>query len=330
MALTHGLARVQLANLPTPLEPLPRLSTTLGGPDIWVKRDDLTGLAGGGNKTRALEFLIGDALASGADTVVTAGSAQSNHARQTAAAAAKSGLKCTLALRGPEPERSEGNLALDRLLGADVRWVAGRDWPTELAQVAHDLAQEGRRPYVVPYGGSNAVGIAGYVAGVEEVSDQAASRGIGFDRIVFACASGGFQAGLLVGARALGFRGALTGIAVEFPSVALLPRVRALASEAGAHLRLDTHLSPDDVEIHDAYLGAGYGLIGEAERGAIQSLARAEGILVDPVYTGRALAGLVDLVRRGVIAKHERVLFWHSGGFPALFIARYTDFIIGH
>ena len=221
--LTERVERIRLGHLPTPLESLPRLSAALGGPELWIKRDDQTGLATGGNKTRALEFLIADALAKDADMVITAGAAQSNHARQTAAAAAHSGLGCTLALRGPRPADAQGNLLLDKLVGAHVRWVAGNDWTTELQSIADDLTREGYHPYIIPYGGSNSVGVTGYVAGMEELSDQMSQIAMHFDRIVLASASGGFQAGVAVGARVLGFDGQVLGIAVEMSAMPIFP-----------------------------------------------------------------------------------------------------------
>jgi D-cysteine desulfhydrase len=331
MSLTERFPRVRLGYFPTPLEPLARLTGALGGPELWIKRDDQTGLAAGGNKTRALEFLVADALAKGADTLVTAGSPQSNHARQTAAAAARVGLSCALALRGPSPDKAEGNLLMDELLGADIRWVAGRDWPAELQTIADGLARRGSRPYIIPYGGSNPLGITGYVAGMEETLAQASEQGITFDRLVFASASGGFQAGLALGARALGFKGQVLGIAVEMPKADLEQRAVPLANRSAEWLGLSgLFFTPDDLYITDEYLGGGYGVISDLERQAIRAFARTEGILVDPVYTGRALGGLLDLIRTGVIGARERVLFWHSGGLPGLFMSKYGEFLAPH
>jgi D-cysteine desulfhydrase len=329
MTLTERFKRAKLGHFPTSLEPLPRLTLLLGGPEIWIKRDDQTGLAAGGNKTRALEFLIADALSQRADTVLTAGSYQSNHARQTAAAAARSGLACTLALRGPAPVHVDGNLLMDILLGADIRWVAGRDWASGLRLVSDALVKEGRHPYIIPYGGSSPVGITGYVAGMEEVLQQAAARGVNFDRVVFASASGGFQAGLALGAHALDFKGQMLGIAVEMPRVELEKRVVPLADQSAQYLGLmGMDFAPDDFSINDDYLGGGYGVIGDMEPLAIRTLAEAEGILVDPVYTGRAFGGLLDLIRRREIGANERILFWHSGGLPGLFMSKYTEALV--
>jgi L-cysteate sulfo-lyase len=317
--LTETLARVSIAHLPTPLEPLSRLTAQLGGPELWIKRDDQTGLATGGNKARKLEFLVADALAQGADTLITTGAAQSNHARQTAAAAAKFGLACTLTLRGEEPPLVQGNLLLDRLLGAEVFWAGSRPLGETMAQVADELQAAGHRPYVVPYGGSNPVGASGYAAAMEEVLAQCAERELHFDHIVLASSSGGTQAGLMVGARALAYEGRVLGISVDPEAGTLRHRLAGLATATADHLGLALTFAPEDFYVDDGYLGGGYGVVGELERTAIRTLARAEGVLLDPVYTGRAFGGLLDLVRRGEVGRHERVIFWHTGGTAGVF-----------
>lgn len=317
--LTEKVPRVFIAHLPTPLEPLPRLTAHLGGPQLWVKRDDQTGLATGGNKTRKLEFLVAQALAQGADILITCGAAQSNHARQTAAAAARFGLACTLVLRGEEPPQAQGNLLLDRWLGADVVWAGGAPLTEKLGEVAEDLRTAGRRPYVVPYGGSNAVGACGYVAAMEELLAQCAREGLHFDHIVLASSSGGTQAGLMVGARARGYAGRILGISVDPRAGALRRTLADLATATAEYLGLRLRFAPEDFDVEDGYLGGGYGVVGERERGAIRLAARSEGLLLDPVYTGRAFGGLLDLIRHGVFAPGERVLFWHTGGTAGLF-----------
>jgi L-cysteate sulfo-lyase len=296
------LARFPLATLPTPLERLDRLSRALGGPEIWIKRDDQTGLAGGGNKTRKLEHFIADALAQAASVVLTTGAVQSNHCRQTAAAAARAGLECVLVLRGMAPARDQwtGNLLLDDLLGARIWWVGDGDRLVALQNAANTEQAAGQRPYVIPNGGSNALGAAAYALAFEEFSAQADALGVHFDRVLFATSSGGTQAGLVVGAKACGFEG------------------QVLAPTAST-LGLDLAFGASDLQIDDSYLGAGYAVLTAAEREAIQLVARTEGILLGPVYTGKAMAGILDLVRRGQIGAHERVLFWHTGGTPALF-----------
>ena len=321
--LTKNLPRVSIAHLPTPLEEMPRLSKALGGPRLLVKRDDQTGLAGGGNKIRKLEFLVADALEKGADTIITAGAVQSNHARQTAAAAVRFGLRACLVLGGERPHHWSGNLLLDQLLGADIRWAGERDGAQVMNEVAEEMTSLGRRPYIIPVGGSNPIGAGGYVVALEELMEQLAKRELQVDRVVFPTGSAGTQAGMLVGAKALGFAGQIEGISVSRTQQELRPRLEELVAETAAFLGLNVTFTREDFTIHDDYLGAGYGRVGPPEREAIRLSARTEGLLVDPVYTGRAMAGLIDLIRRGVFGPDETVLFWHTGGMPALFA--YTD-----
>ena len=317
--LTDHLPRVTIAHLPTPLEPLPRITSRLGGPELWVKRDDQTGLATGGNKTRKLEFLVADALRHEADTLITCGAEQSNHARQTAAAAAKFGLDRILVLRGRRPVEVTGNLLLDNLLAADVVWADDEPLDKRMEEVAEQVREEDGHPYVVPYGGSNPVGAGGYVAAMEELIDQAESHDLTFDRIVLASSSGGTQAGLAVGARALGYQGRILGISVEPGGASLRETLAELATATANHLGLELAFEPVDFAVNDDYLGGGYGVVGDLERDAIRTLARIEGLLVDPVYTGRAFGGLLDMIRRGEFRSNETVLFWHTGGTTGLF-----------
>jgi D-cysteine desulfhydrase family pyridoxal phosphate-dependent enzyme len=319
--LTASLPRVSLAHLPTPLEEMPRLRRALGSsPRLLVKRDDQTGLATGGNKTRKLEFLVAEALAQNADTLMTTGGPQSNHCRQTAAAAARVGLRCVLLLSGQPLPRLQwnGNLLLDDLLGAEVQWVGDRTPDAALAETSDALRAAGARPYVVPLGGSVPTGAAGYVAAVEELAGQLTARGERIDRIVFASGSAGTHAGLLVGVKALGLDARVEGINDDKIG-GLSAKIRTLAAATAAHLGLDLSFVESDFILHDAYGAPGYGVITDAEREAIRLLARTEGILADPVYTGRALAGLIDLVRRGVYDPGETILFWHTGGVAGLF-----------
>jgi L-cysteate sulfo-lyase len=315
------LARYPLAHLPTPLEPMERLGAALGGPKLWIKRDDQTGLATGGNKTRKLELLIADALAQHANVVLTVGAVQSNHCRQTAAAAARAGLECVLALRGEAPLRKEwiGNLLLDDLLGARIWWAGGTDPLAALQAAAEAERSAGKVPYVIPYGGSNAIGAAAYALAFEELWGQTVEPEIFFDRVVFASSSGGTQAGLVVGAKACGFTGQVLGISVDKTGGHLRKTVAALLAPTAEHLGLDLDLGPDDVLINDSYLGGGYAVLTNAEREAVRLVARSEGILLDPVYTGKAMAGLIGMIRKGEISADEKVLFWHTGGMPALF-----------
>ncbi len=314
----NRLPRFGLAHLPTPIEPLPRLSEALGI-RLLVKRDDQTGLAFGGNKTRKLELLLADALAQGADTVLTTGAAQSNHCRQTAAAAAKAGLACRLILM--EPKRSSGNLLLDALLGAEIRWTTRDQRDAELQRAFEETAAQGHRPYLIPYGGSNPLGAAAYAYALEELLTQ----GITPDTIVFATSSGGTQAGLVAGARLLGFRGRIVGISVDEPADVLRPRVATLASQTAARLGEPATFRADEIWVEDAYAAPGYGVLTAAEAEAILRFARSEGLLLDPVYTGRAAAGLLDLAQQGFFRPDETVLFWHTGGTPGLFAHDYAQ-----
>ena len=317
--ITDRLPRATLAHLPTPLEPLPRLSAHLGGPELWVKRDDQTGLATGGNKARKLEFLVADAMAKEADTLITCGAAQSNHARQTAAAAAKCGMDAVLVLRGEAPEYVAGNLLLDHLLGVELEWSGDADPSDYMAGLAPRLKARGRRPYVIPYGGSNAVGASGYVAALHELLAQAAEQKESFDTIVLASSSGGTQAGLALGARLLGYQGHIIGISVAPSAGDLQGSLASLATDTAALLDIDLAFAPGDFEVIDDYVAGGYGVISDLDREAIHLVARQEGLLLDPVYTGRAFGGLLDLIRRGRFSSEDTVLFWHTGGTGGLF-----------
>jgi L-cysteate sulfo-lyase len=317
--LTDQVKRISLGFFPTPLHALPRLTEKLGGPQLFIKRDDQTGLATGGNKTRKLEFLVADALNRPADTLITAGAPQSNHARQTAAAAARVGLRCVLVLRGQAPTGRQGNFLLDELLGAQIRWAGKNTLPAVMEAVAVELTEQGHAPYVIPYGGSNPTGATGYVAAMEELMGQVEQMNLRFNRIVFASSSGGTQAGLVVGARATGYAGQVLGISVDEKAEALCNKVAQLATATASHLKLDLRFAPDDIAVNADYLGAGYGVMGAPEHEAIRMAAETEGLLLDPVYTGRAFAGLIDLIRKGEIGRDESVLFWHTGGTAALF-----------
>jgi len=304
-----------LTQLPTPLHPLPNFSRWLNaGVEVWVKRDDLTGLALGGNKLRKLTYLVADALAQDATDLITTGAAQSNHCRQTAAAACKAGLNCHLVLRGGPEDRPGGNLVLDQLLGANLHWAGRSDTSAAMARVVGELIEAGRRPYAIPLGGSTPVGAAGYAAAWLEMDEQARKLGVQFDAVVFATSSGGTQAGISSGAGETGWAGELHGISVDHTILDLQAVAIPLTIATAGLLQV---AQPHPVEVHDAYIGQGYGIVGESERNAIFAMARSEGLLVDPVYTGRALAGLIDLARKGTL--QGQVLFWHTGGTPALF-----------
>ena len=315
-----SLPRLPLAHLPTPVEELSALSALLGGPRILLKRDDQTGLALGGNKTRKLEFLLADARAGGADTVITAGAAQSNHCRQTAAAACRAGLECHLVLGGTPSDPPQGNLLLDQLLGARLHWTGMERRGERMGELEHELLRSGKRPYRIPYGGSNAVGAAGYAVAAEELLGQL--HGLALDRIVIASSSGGTHAGLAVGARATALAGQILGISIDKGERDPEPyghQLAALANATAERLGSPGDFVPEEFHLRYEFLGEGYGVVGELEREAIGLLARSEALLLDPVYTARAMGGMIALIRSGEIGRDETVLFWHTGGAPALF-----------
>jgi L-cysteate sulfo-lyase len=318
----ENLPRFPLAQLPTPLEKLTRISRELGGPELLIKRDDQTGLALGGNKARKLEFLVGDALAQGADTLVTAGAAQSNHCRQTAAAAAKAGLRCELILNGEQPDVPNGNLLLNRLFGAKEHWIDRAERAAKLQELSGQLRAQGGQPYLITVGGSNGIGATGYVVAMLELMEQLRASGQRVDHILFGTSSGGTQAGIEVGARITGFKGKLHGLSIDKNDPEHLEyesEVAQIANECAAYVGSDVRLTKADVSVVYGFMGEGYGVVGELEREAIRLMARSEGIALDPVYAGRAFGALVALIRQGVFGRGETVLFWHTGGAPALF-----------
>ncbi len=315
-------AALSLGAIADPVEKLERLPRELGGPEILIKRDDQTGLALGGNKTRKLEFLVGQALKQGADTLVTAGAAQSNHCRQTAAAAAKAGLKSELILSGDKPALPQGNLLLNQLLGAREHWISRSERALKLRQIPEQLRAQGRKPYVIGVGGSNGVGATGYVVVMIELMEQLRASKQHIDHIVFASSSGGTQAGLVVGARATGFKGQLHGVSIDKGDLELdsyEEEVAQIANECAEYIGLKTRFDWEDIKIVYGYLGEGYGVVGDSELEAIRLMAGYEGIILDPVYTGRAFGGLVDLIRKKISKPDQTVLFWHTGGASALF-----------
>jgi D-cysteine desulfhydrase family pyridoxal phosphate-dependent enzyme len=318
----NQISRLQFAHLPTPIEELPRLSVALGGPHIFVKRDDQTGLAFGGNKTRKLEFLVAEALDQGARTLISGGALQSNHCRQTAAAAARFGLDCILVLNGEMPDHPSANLLLDQLFGAEIVTIADRNLRDQTLQNAFEQAvRDGRRPYLVPYGGSSPTGALGYAFAMEELMQQ----NVDPDWVVFATSSGGTHAGLVLGQRVFGYKGQVLGISIDEPEAWLKDHISKLASASSELLGGRIDFGPEDVHANDSYCQAGYGVLTAAEREAVELLAKVEGLLLDPVYTGRAAAGMIDLIRKGFFNKDETVLFWHTGGQPALFAERYAN-----
>lgn len=316
-----SLPRIRFAVLPTPVEPMPRLSTILGGPRLLVKRDDLTGLAFGGNKTRKLEYVLAEVLANGARTLITVGAAQSNHCRQTAALAARYGLECILVLSGEPGKITGGNLLLDELFGAEIVWTTRAERDVVLRNTFNHAWEAGKRPFLVPLGASTPTGTLGYVTAWDELMQQ----GVMPDWIVVASSSGGTQAGLSLGAKISGSSTQVLGISIDNPAAILKKIIADLANQAADRLAINTRLSAAEVLVNDAYLGAGYGKMGAAEKEAIHLFAKTEGLLLDPVYTGRAAAGCIDLIRNGFFRAQDTVLFWHTGGTPALFASEYED-----
>jgi L-cysteate sulfo-lyase len=317
--------RVRLTQAPTPLEPMQNLSRLLGGPNLWIKRDDNTGLATGGNKTRKLEYLIGDALARKADIVITQGATQSNHARQTAAAAAKFSMACELILEdrtgyAHEDYRKSGNVILDRLLGANIRHVpANTDMDAAMAKLADELKSQGRTPYVIPGGGSNPVGALGYVTCALELAEQANVIGLDIDLLVHATGSTGTQAGLLAGLEGSRAGIPVLGIGVRAPRPVQEEKVYSLAARTAEMLGVPGAVTRERVVANCDYIGEGYGLPTAGMMEALELVARTEGILLDPVYSGKAMAGLIDLIRKGRFTKGQNIVFLHTGGAVGLF-----------
>ena len=309
---------------PTPIEPLQHLSRELGGPELFIKRDDLLGLAGGGNKTRKLEFLVADALAQGADTLVTVGAVQSNHCRLTLAAAAKEGLKCRLILEERVPdsyrEDASGNNFLYRLLGAEKLEIVagGTDLAAAMQAELDELASSGRKGYAIPGGGSNPLGALGYVACGLEIMQQSYETGVPFDHIVTASGSGGTHAGLVAATVGANTGVPVTGISVRQPRERQEASIADLAARTLDFLGVSASLD-GSVHVSDKYVGGGYSVPTDSMIEAVKMFAQTEGVLLDSVYTGKAAAGLIDLVRNGHFKAHERVLFLHTGGAPVLY-----------
>jgi D-cysteine desulfhydrase len=318
----NHIPQLHFAHLPTRIEDLPRLSAHLGGPRVLVKRDDQTGLAFGGNKTRKLEFLVAEALEQGARTLITGGALQSNHCRQTAATAARFGLDCILVLNGEIPDRPSANLLLDQMFGAELVTIADRALRDQtLRETFEKAATNGRKPYLVTYGGSSPTGALGYAFAMKEFMEQ----NVHADWILFGTSSGGTHAGLVLGQRVFGYKGKILGISIDEPEAWLKRRVSALATDASEKMGERIEFTGDDVLANEDYCKAGYGVLTDAEREAVRLFARLEGLLLDPVYTGRAAAGMIDLIKKGVFKKDETVLFWHTGGQPALFAEKYVN-----
>jgi len=318
----------------TPIEKAHRLSETLDGPDIYIKRDDLLGLSAGGNKTRKLEFLVADAMAQGADTLITCGAVQSNHCRLTLSAAVKEGLKCRLVLEERVPgtfdPKASGNIFLYHLLGVeDIRVVqSGSDLMGEMDKIAKDLATEGRKGYIIPVGGSNSMGATGYVACAQEILDQTFELGLNIDALVCASGSAGTQAGLITGFYGCNMNIPVVGINVSRAKEEQEEIVYGLVRETADHVGVNFEIPRDAVNCFGDYVGPGYSLPTPEMAEAVKLVARTEGILLDPVYTGKTMAGLIGLVRQGYFKKEHNILFLHTGGSPALYV--YKDYLLSH
>ncbi|WP_350344290.1 D-cysteine desulfhydrase [Proteinivorax tanatarense] len=324
MDLTH-LPRKRYTEFVTPIKNMEKLTEVLGGPNLYIKRDDLLGLTAGGNKTRKLEFLIADAIEKGSDTIITAGGVQSNHCRLTLAAANKENLKCILVLEESaavkhDTERS-GNFFLYQLMGAeDVRIVPnGTDVFEEMDKVAEEVAIKGGKPYKIPVGGSNAIGATGYVACAQEIIQQSFSEGMIFDYVVCTSGSGGMHAGLVTGFQANQSKTKVLGISISRSKEQMEPKVMKLIKDTSSRLKLEKTISSDTVTCYDNYIGDGYALPTKEMVGAVKLVAKTEGILLDPVYTGKTMSGLIDLIKKGRFDSKDNVLFIHSGGAPALY-----------
>lgn len=317
-----ALSKKSLGFFPTPIVELQTFSKYFSGPRIFIKRDDQTGLAMGGNKTRKLEYFFGDALSKGCDVIITGGAQQSNHCRQTAAASAYCRMECHLVLGGEKQDELNGNLLLDTLFGATLHYCGNLRKGEKIPNIVEQLKKQGKKPYIIPYGGSNATGAMGFVNAVKELQLQMKTHELQFNEVVFASSSGGTQAGLMVGKELFNTASNILGIGIdkdEIEGTSLEDYILKLTNETASKLNLDKEFSKNDVHLNNNYLGKGYGVVGDTEREAIDLLARLEGVLLDPVYTAKAMAGLIDLIRKKRYSKTDKVLFWHSGGTPALF-----------
>lgn len=310
-----------MAKLPTPIEPMERLTEELEGPEVWVKRDDLTESAASGNKIRKLEFSAAHALEQGADTLLTCGWSHSNHARATAIVAAKLGLRAVLLLRGPEPDRYGGNLFLDRLVGAEPRFLTPEEYGRcneIMERVVAELKDQGHTAYPIPAGASDEVGIWGYIKAAEELKVQLDEMDLPFDAIIVPVGTGGTLAGLLIGKAVAGLRAEIWGINVDADAKAFQTSVHQLVARWQSSYGIDVGLSEEDINLIDGYVGRGYGLSTARERRTIEQVARLEGVILDPVYTGKAMHGLIQEIKRGRLGKGQRALFVHTGGIFGL------------
>jgi D-cysteine desulfhydrase len=321
--------KCHLGFFPTPLHRLDRFYQKGLAHNIYIKRDDQTGLASGGNKTRKLEYLLQDALNKNCDTLITAGAQQSNHCRQTAAAAAKYGLHCHLLLGGTEPKNYNGNLLLSKMLGAKIHFSGADRKGEQLVQLKQQLENNGHNCYSIPYGGSNLIGSFGFINAMKELKEQEDDLGLVFDHIFFASSSGGTQAGMVIGKKFFDIKAQLHPIAIDKEHIFDSPlenRVWELVKETATYFGISENISYNDCLINNNYHDNGYGKPTESEIHSIRFLANTEGILLDPVYTGRAFNAMIDLLKSDTFSKTSNILFWHTGGLPAIF--DYSDALL--
>jgi len=320
------LPRVDLGHWPTPLHELPHLSAALGGPRIFVKRDDLSGLALGGNKCRKLEYVLADAQRNGVDTLITSGSSQSNHALQTAAAARKLGMEAYLVLVKGVHVETQGNLLLQNILNSTVDILEVADpsemftsMPRKMNELADELRSKGRTPLVIPAGAEFPLGTVGWVDAAEEIGRQLRDQEIDVQYVILAHSGGGTQAGLVLGFKQLKLPLNVVGISTMYQKSAAVSEVVTLANDTARLLGFDQIITPDEITLYDDYIGEGYGIPTEGCIEAIRLVAQTEAIFLDPVYSAKAMAGFIDLIRKGQFTSRDTVLFIHTGGVPALF-----------
>jgi len=315
--------KITFANLPTRIEKLERLSQKLGGPNIYIKRDDQTGTEVSGNKIRKLEFSVREALNQGADVLITCGGIQSNHCRATAAVASRLGMKSVLVLRGDSETESDGNLLIDKLLGAEIHFITPEEYKNNKAEIMEQikvqLEKQGYKPYIIPEGASNGIGGFGYYNAMEEIICQEKEMGVHFDRIVLAVGSGGTHSGLFLASKTLEYTGEIYGINVCDDALHFKNEIYKILHESMKYMDVNLHISKDEIHIMDGYVGRGYALSRPEELNFIHDFARLEGIILDPVYTGKAMYGLVEEIKKGTFKNCENILFIHTGGAFGLF-----------
>jgi D-cysteine desulfhydrase family pyridoxal phosphate-dependent enzyme len=319
--LLSSQERIHLCTLPTPIEKPAGLQTLVPSIDLLIKRDDVMELAMGGNKVRKLEFLMADARAHSSDTVITTGDLHSNHTRLTAAAARKLGMKAVLAMKGKKPESIQGNLLLSYLLGADVRFfdVERRELPSIMEEIKTEQEAKGHRGYVIPRGGASAHGVLGYANAVFELRNQLGDKAKQIDFIVFATGTGATQAGLLLGTKLAGMQAKVVGISAGRSESEIATDVSRLVGEAAHLLEASVRLSTEEIIVNDSFTCGGYGVVTREVTDLMETVAQKEGLLVDPVYTGKGMLGLVGLTKQGYFPQGSHVLFIHTGGLPIIF-----------